>query len=211
MRTYKIHLVRHGYTKANLDGAYCGSTDLPLCPEGERDLYDILSECSYPSAELVYVSPLVRARQTAEILWPECEQIVVDGLREASFGRFEGKTFASLQGDEEFERWIVPGSDFKPDGVEDQKRFFERCVAAFRFVVDDMMSKSVFSAAVVTHAGVIGNVLAALAYPKRAPYDWQSRPGCGFTVSADPTIYLREPVVEVVASIPEEDEDDARG
>ena len=36
MKTYKIHLIRHGQTEANAKGLYIGMTDLPLSPEGLR-------------------------------------------------------------------------------------------------------------------------------------------------------------------------------
>lgn len=210
MRTYKIYLIRHGATQANLDGVYCGDTDLSLCPEGESELYSLLERASYPLAEAVYVSPLARARQTASIIWPESEQIIKEGLREASFGRFEGRRLSELRGDDEFERWIVPGSQFVPEGVEDPLEFFTRCADAFNEIVGEMMTNGVFTAGVVTHAGVIGNILAALAYPKKPPYEWQCDSGCGFKVIADPSLYLREPVVEVVDYLPEELEDGER-
>ena len=32
MKSYQLHLIRHGLTQGNLDGLYVGSgTDLPLC------------------------------------------------------------------------------------------------------------------------------------------------------------------------------------
>ena len=34
MLTYKIHLFRHGITRANLEGKYVGLSDYPLCQEG---------------------------------------------------------------------------------------------------------------------------------------------------------------------------------
>ena len=34
MLTYKIHLFRHGITRANLEGRYVGLSDYPLCQEG---------------------------------------------------------------------------------------------------------------------------------------------------------------------------------
>ena len=48
MKTYKIHLLRHGITEANADGRYIGRTDLPLSPEGLAAL--LLKELSglYP-------------------------------------------------------------------------------------------------------------------------------------------------------------------
>ena len=68
MLTYKIHLLRHGLTRANLEGRYIGRTDLPLCPEGRAQLEKLRDTCEYPWAERVYTSPLLRARQTAELL-----------------------------------------------------------------------------------------------------------------------------------------------
>ena len=68
MLTYKIHLLRHGLTQANLDGRYIGRTDLPLCPEGRARLEKLRDACEYPWVERVYTSPLLRARQTAELL-----------------------------------------------------------------------------------------------------------------------------------------------
>ena len=35
MKTFKLHLIRHGVTAGNLQGLYIGSgTDIPLCDEG---------------------------------------------------------------------------------------------------------------------------------------------------------------------------------
>ena len=34
MKTFKLHLIRHGLTSGNLQGLYIGSgTDIPLCDE----------------------------------------------------------------------------------------------------------------------------------------------------------------------------------
>ncbi len=213
MKTFKLHLIRHGYSQANLDGAYCGSTDLPLCAEGEQHLYSMLEDVSYPYVDAVYSSPMLRARQTVGILYPEYEPVLVEDLRECSFGEFEGKTLQELKKNDDFNRWVTPGSDFKPAGVDDPEVFFQRCCDGFLWVVDNMMQSGMHECALVTHAGVIGNILAQFAYPKQAPYDWQCGPGGGFTVRIDPTIYLREPVVEVIGTVPPYDEaqDDGLG
>ena len=39
---------------------------------------------------------MTRARQTARILFPEAEQIVVPGLREMDFGTFEGRNYVEM-------------------------------------------------------------------------------------------------------------------
>ena len=60
----KIYLIRHGKTQGNLSGKYIGArTDEPLCQEGIREL----EGKNYPKAELLFVSPMKRCRQTGEI------------------------------------------------------------------------------------------------------------------------------------------------
>ena len=212
MKTYKLYLIRHGLTDYNLEGRYCGTLDPPLCQEGIDRLYDLMEKYDYPYVDEVYASPLLRARQTAEILFPGCDYTAVENIREASFGPFEGKTMAQLKNDPEFSKWIVPGADYTPAGVEPSKAFYVRCREGIIQIVDNMMQRGVTSAAVVTHAGVIGASLAALAYPKISIYDWNCEAGEGFMLRADPSLFIREPVLEYVCDIPGEklphDEDD---
>lgn len=59
MKTYKIHLIRHGQTEANAKGLYIGMTDLPLSPEGLAELLTLKREYTYP-APLVFHQPLTR-------------------------------------------------------------------------------------------------------------------------------------------------------
>ena len=213
MKTYKLHLIRHGITEANLNGSYCGTLDPPLCEEGRAALDELMDEAVYPYVDVVYASPLLRARETAELLFPGCEYIAVENLREASFGPFEGKTMQQLKDNEEFQKWVTPGSDYTPAGMEPSKAFYVRCREGIIQVVDDMMRNGITSAAVVTHASVIGAICASLAYPQLAPTEWNCAPGCGFTLRADPSLFLREPVLEFVGELPasegyEHDEDD---
>ena len=203
MKTYKIHLIRHGVTDANRKGIYCGSgTDIPLSAEGREELVALSEEANYPYVDVVYTSPLLRARETAEILFPGCDVHAVDSITEAAFGRFEGKSLEELQHDEEFCRWAAPASNYVPDGVEPAEAFYTRVVTGFVDIVTELMGTGARSAAIVTHADVIATVMAALAYPKGEPYDWHADPGCGFTVLADPTLFLRQPVVEAVSRVP---------
>ena len=52
MRTYQLHLIRHGLTEGNLKGLYVGSgTDLPLCPEGAAQLEALRNLVILPMAQ----------------------------------------------------------------------------------------------------------------------------------------------------------------
>ncbi len=57
----------------------------------------------------VFVSPMLRCRQTAEILFPQIPQIEIDPWREMDFGEFEGKNYAQLNGDPRYQAWIDSG------------------------------------------------------------------------------------------------------
>ena len=47
----KLYLLRHGLTRGNLEHLYYGSTDLPLCQEGLRQLNALREQGGYPSPE----------------------------------------------------------------------------------------------------------------------------------------------------------------
>ena len=69
MKTFKLYLLRHGLTEANLKGIYAGSgTDLPLSDEGAAQLDRLAEDFEYPPAPTVFVSPLLRARQGIAII-----------------------------------------------------------------------------------------------------------------------------------------------
>ena len=107
--------------------------------------------------------------------------------------------------------FISGDPDSIPEGIESPVEFYSRCSNALISIVNMMMSNGIFNAAVFTHVGVIGNMLSALAYPKAPPYEWNPAPGFGFTIIADPSIFLREPVFEVIDLIPKlirHDDDD---
>ena len=63
----RVILIRHSKTAGNLKGRYIGTTDEPLCEEGIR----LLEGKTYPAAELVYVSPMKRCRETASLIYPD--------------------------------------------------------------------------------------------------------------------------------------------
>ena len=87
MKTFKLHLIRHGMTAGNLQGLYIGSgTDIPLCDEGRAQLKELKERFEYPQADTVFSSPLMRAVETANILFPNAtHQFSVHDLREAGF------------------------------------------------------------------------------------------------------------------------------
>ena len=80
MRTYKIHLIRHGLASGSAEGQYIGHTDVDLTPEGERQLKQMREEFEYPAVQAVLSSPLNRCLQTAKILYPDLQPLLFDNL-----------------------------------------------------------------------------------------------------------------------------------
>lgn len=109
MKSYQIHLIRHGMTEANQKGQYIGSTDIPLSQEGISQLQELSQNYRYPGAAVFYTSPLKRCVQTCNILYPEITPIAVPGLAECDFGQWEGKTAKELEKDERFHAWLEEG------------------------------------------------------------------------------------------------------
>ena len=168
MKTFKLHLIRHGMTAGNLQGLYIGSgTDIPLCDEGRAQLNELKERFEYPQVDTVFSSPLLRAVETANILFPDAKHtFTVHDLREAGFGKFENKPVKELVHDEDFKKWITPGSGYVPEGAEPTDQFHARCAESLMKLFEYMIRMDVTEAACVTHGGVIMSMLSQRAVPR---------------------------------------------
>lgn len=205
MKTFKIHLIRHGLTQGNLDGIYMGGgIDQPLCPEGEAQIRDLAARFSYPAVGLVFASPMLRALQTADILYPVvADRMVLEDLRENRFGEFEGRKAEELAGSERFRQWLDPESDFVPAGGESGRDFARRTARAMVAMLHHMMNNNISQAACVTHGGVIMSMLSQMALPRKPSLEWMADNGCGFTVQSTTAMLMRDGMVEAVEIVPE--------
>lgn len=114
MKSYIIHFIRHGSIDDTLAGKYIGTTDAPLSDRGRMDLRKLDYEYKYPGTQVVFTSPLKRCTETAKILYPEQNPLVIDNLSECNFGEWEGKTADELKNDPDFEKWLAGDSSVKP-------------------------------------------------------------------------------------------------
>lgn len=195
MKTLKIHLIRHGATDANIQGMYIGSkTDLPISPEGFDELRLLKENNDYPKIQKLYSSPMLRARQTAAILFPDCEAELVENMREYDFGVFEGKTAAELEGNPHFASWVA-GKISAPEG-ESNTDFIKRICLGFNEIVVDMLNRNLSEAAVIMHGGAIMMLLAACAVPQHKPVEWATDNGRGYSVLVTPSLYHKSGIIE---------------
>ena len=121
-----VYLIRHGKTKGNLEGRYIGTTDEPLCEEGKQSLMQMADAKKYPAVEALFVSPMLRCRESAKILFPKQSISVVSDLRECDFGRYENKNFQELSGDADYQRWLDSNGTLPFPAGEEQSHFRKR-------------------------------------------------------------------------------------
>lgn len=189
----ELILIRHGKTAGNLLGRYIGSrTDEPLCDEGREEL----AGKQMPEVERLYVSPMKRCVETAEILWPGFDrkkmQKVTD-LRECDFGDFENKNYKELSGNGDYQAWIDSNGTLPFPNGESMDAFKSRCLEAFARIVEEVSGAEqewiafgktgIFRAGIVVHGGTIMAILEQYGYPKAAYFDYQVKNGCGYRLT----------------------------
>ncbi len=152
----KVTLIRHGKTAGNLEKRYIGTTDEELCTQGIAELVPIDN-----TQKQVYVSPLIRTQQTATILYPNAEQVVIDNFREMDFGIFEGKNYIELADNAEYRTWVDGGCIGKCPCGESRGEFIERCKTAFVNIATHSQEDIV----IIAHGGTIMAICATLAVP----------------------------------------------
>ncbi|MBR2315317.1 MAG: histidine phosphatase family protein [Clostridia bacterium] len=203
MKTYKIHLIRHGMTNESQEGKYIGHTDVPLSEAGIAQLEDMKAEYIYPVADVVFSSPLSRCTDTARIIYPEAQIVTIDELIEYNFGEFEGRTAEELHEKEElFDDWLRGDRDVEPPFGESNADFAKRVCTAFAAIAEGVMKSGTEDTAIVTHGGVIMTIMAAFALPEASMHEWLTPNGCGYTLRLTPTLWMAGQKVEAVEEIP---------
>ncbi|MGI5887750.1 MAG: histidine phosphatase family protein [Oscillospiraceae bacterium] len=164
----KLILIRHGQTANNISKRYTGVTDVPLTSEAEREA----EELAPFRADRVFSSPLMRAVRTAEILFPENEIEISEGLHEMDFGKFEGKTAEEMADDPDFKAWIKGGCIGKCPGGESAEGMRDRVAGTLEKIVTPLFGTSCRTAAVVCHGAAIMGMMSAFADPDRYIWEW---------------------------------------
>lgn len=178
----EIIVIRHSTAAGNLRHAFLGRTDDPLAPCGVELACRRRNEL--PRVERVYHSPMLRARCTARLVWPEALTSEVSGLREMDFGDFDGRAHAELKEDPSYRAWLAQGAwEGYPGGetFADAKR---RCDAAFRFIARDAGERNLSRVGAVVHGGTLMHIM-ELYTSERLNYTDQLVKNCeGFLLEA---------------------------
>lgn len=176
----KIYLIRHGFTKGNEEKRYVGETDEPLSDLGREKLREKTQMYKDIHPDAILVSPMIRCMETAKLLFPGYEHVIVPEFQECRFGRFEYKNYEELNGDPDYQAWIDSGGTKAfPEG-EAPETFRVRCQNAFFKEMKKMAELKVETAVLVVHGGTIMAILDVVSSPHQDYFMWQTGNGEGY-------------------------------
>lgn len=176
MQATRIIAIRHGETAWNVDARIQGHLDIPLNDIGLWQAGRAGAALANETLATIYSSDLSRAQSTAQAVADTTgAPLVLDsGLRERSFGSFEGRTFKEIEQElpEQALRWRKRDPDFVPDGGGESLAMLK---SRIQHTVDRLAAQHMGQQiALVAHGGVM-DVLYRLATRQdlQAPRTWE--------------------------------------
>jgi len=141
-----IHFIRHGQTDANLQRVLAGGEhDIPLNATGIRqaEAFGAANQSFIKNVDTVYVSPMIRARQTADLVIQGHKKPVevIENLREWILGDWSGLAYDALPD--------ILSTRPDPPGGEPWNKFQNRCLKAIR-----QLAENKEKILIVAHGGV---------------------------------------------------------
>lgn len=150
----KVYVIRHGLTELNKRKKVNGEIDEPLAPEGVKQ-----AKAAIPllpkSIKHIYTSPLLRARQTGEIINSKLNRPISfpDELTEIHMGSLAGKSWEEMDGGLDLKKQHrTVQFDYRPYGGESVKEVKKRVTEFLKKVWKKHRDNE---ALIITHGGII--------------------------------------------------------
>ena len=149
----KVIIVRHGQTNWNRDNILQGQKETTLNEDGIGEAKILKKELESKKISKVYCSPLIRTKQTCDIILEDknIEVLYEDGLKERSYGILEGTKGEKL--DLKTEYWDIDNNN-KPTNGESIKEFFERVHKTYKQILNENKDEE-GNILLITHSGVV--------------------------------------------------------
>ena len=170
-----LYLVRHGITDHNVAGLVQGELDSKLTPNGVNYslmVGDIICKLEGQKNSIIYASPLMRTRQTAELISHKINsEIIFDtNLVELKRGIIEGKNKDSFTSEdlEQISKFKIDPWHYRITGGENYSDLYKRCEA---FIVEKRIRSLETSIIIVSHGFTIRMLLLILEKQTPAFYD----------------------------------------
>ena len=188
-----VYFMRHGETDWNTIKRIQGLTDIPLNENGIT-LAERTSRAVHEagiSFDLIYSSPLVRAKKTAEIMNRYSQTEIVEDKRiiEFCFGEGEGHTFDEIKTNDRFinlRNWFLAPENYKAEmGAESYEAFFGRIdsfLDTVRLLESKTNDRSLENILIVCHGGVVRWLLKQMLGWSTADFAKTKIPNCGINL-----------------------------
>jgi probable phosphoglycerate mutase len=157
-----IYLARHGQTAYNLEGRFQGQQPIPLDQTGRAQAMDLAEHASTYGFRALWCSPLLRARETADVV---AQRVGLEPkedarLMETDAGDWTDRTFEEVRAEnaELFDKFVAGDASFAFPGGESFAHQEERVEAALKDV-----ERGPLPALVVCHGMVIRAALSSRA------------------------------------------------
>jgi probable phosphoglycerate mutase len=175
MEATRVIAIRHGETAWNVDTRIQGQLDIPLNDNGLRQARRLAAALASEDIAAIYSSDLGRAHQTAAAIGAAVGVAVVShlGLRERSFGMFQGKTFVEIDTTwpDHAQAWRKRLPEWAPDGGESLLQLRDRVGGVASELARAHVGQQIV---LVAHGGVLDMLYrAATGQDLHAPRTWQ--------------------------------------
>ncbi|PSB02826.1 histidine phosphatase family protein [Merismopedia glauca] len=184
----RLLLVRHGETEWNRAGRFQGQIDVPLNENGREQSQKAKTFLHDVPLDLAFTSPMLRPKETAEIILEAHTQVNLDtrsGLSEIAHGLWEGKLEAEIDASYpgELQRWrTIPEQVQMPEG-ENLQQVWDRAIPTWQAIVEEVGASEISrTALVVAHDATNKVILCHILGLKTADF-WKIKQGnCAVTV-----------------------------
>ena len=159
----RLYFVRHGATQLTAEDRFSGASGVDLSDEGRAQVQRLAERLAGDQVAAIYVSPLGRTVETAQILAAPhgLAPVPRDGLREISHGRWEGLTRREVEERyaDEYAAWEEDPFTFAPKDGESGLSVLARALPVVREIVVAHRDQLVV---VVSHKATLRLILSSL-------------------------------------------------
>ncbi|MDQ0484167.1 histidine phosphatase family protein [Guptibacillus hwajinpoensis] len=161
----RVYLIRHGESEWNAAGdLYCGRTDVGLSTIGRKQAADAGMFLDDVRFDFAYASPLIRARDTAQLILGDTgPPILIDErIYEGDFGEWEGRSKKEfiVEDPESWENWMANPWETRAGRTgETAREMYERASSFLKEIGEKHPDDTVL---VVAHNNTIRFLLAGI-------------------------------------------------
>jgi broad specificity phosphatase PhoE len=157
-----IYITRHGATHFNNKDLIQGWTDNPLSPKGITQSEHLAERMKTKELDVIYHSPLSRARDTAEIVnrFHNTELKTIDSFIEMNLGDWEGQNFHQVvrEHPDIYQQWATMIEKPIPGG-ESFMEVYLRVKAGVETVLNSSYQNILISAHAMVNRAIMGNIM----------------------------------------------------